>query len=471
MKKLSILLFGCLIIVSGWAQSPISPIEATPAQTQAGQLRYPYVVTPKSLGPALIPTAIKTSGYTLAAGDFVPVDCTSGNVSLVLPNAPATGTRCAAKLIAVSGSYACTITRGGTDVFNKVGGAVSMTLSLLNQAISLQYSSGIWYVVSTDLPLSGMDSRYQATSTVLGSLASPAPSSGQIAIGGTNGLYAPETLSGNVTVSATGVTTIGAGQVTASMAAAAPPYGFLGNATSGTAVPNYSGTAAGVALLTSATAANQRVAMVVDYGRTAPNQISGAGDTALVVPFGASRQAFYVSVAAGSGAYTATCTLSATNAVADTEATVRISLPASKNPTIQLLDNNSVRIGGCIGQSAAHVVTFKCYYNGSAWFVLNRYPAYDTNVMALTANLVLTTDSARVQILTPNADGWKVQLPAAGESIDEPGFRIINRSTSYNALVTDSTGNTTYETILPAGSVNQSIGTTWSWDLTYWFTN
>lgn len=113
---------------------------------------------------ALTPTAVKTTNYTAAPGDLVPVDTTSGAVTITLPTAPADKTRIAVKLVILGGSNAVTIARGGADVFNKAGGSTSLTLSLLFQAVNLQYkaSGAIWYVVADDLPLGDLDARYVA---------------------------------------------------------------------------------------------------------------------------------------------------------------------------------------------------------------------------------------------------------------------------------------------------------------------
>lgn len=107
----------------------------------------------------LTPTAIKTSAYTAAANDLVKTDASAGNVPVTLPTAPADKTRIAVKMIAVSGSNTTTIATGGSDVFNKAGGSTSVSLSLLNQAITFQYESatGIWSVISSDVPLSQLD--------------------------------------------------------------------------------------------------------------------------------------------------------------------------------------------------------------------------------------------------------------------------------------------------------------------------
>lgn len=100
---------------------------------------------------------------TVAANTIVPVDTTSNAVGLTLPTAPADGTRIVAKLVTQGGTNAVTITRGGsTDVFNKAGGLTTATLSLLNQAISLQYAAtpAIWYVTTAETPLAATDLRY-----------------------------------------------------------------------------------------------------------------------------------------------------------------------------------------------------------------------------------------------------------------------------------------------------------------------
>ena len=138
------------------------------------------VVTARgNLGAAqsLTPTAVKTSAYTASAGDFIPVDVSGGGVTITLPTAPADKSRVEVKMVNISGSNTVTITTGGTDVFNKSGGPTSGSLTLLNQALMLQYASsgGIWYVQSDDLPLSQLDSRYGLLSgaTFTGAVTAP----------------------------------------------------------------------------------------------------------------------------------------------------------------------------------------------------------------------------------------------------------------------------------------------------------
>lgn len=83
---------------------------------------------------------------------------------MTLPIAPADKSRIAIKKID-STTNVVTIQAGSGDVFNKAGGAISLTLSLQNQAMTLQYTSstGIWYVMADDLPLSQLDSRYSSS--------------------------------------------------------------------------------------------------------------------------------------------------------------------------------------------------------------------------------------------------------------------------------------------------------------------
>lgn len=114
-------------------------------------------------GSSLTPTAVKTSNYSAAANDLIPVNAASGNIVITLPTAPADKTQVAVKMIAVTaGTYTTTINTGGSDVFNKTGGGTSLSLILLNQAVILQYntSGSIWYVLSDDLSLSQLDTRF-----------------------------------------------------------------------------------------------------------------------------------------------------------------------------------------------------------------------------------------------------------------------------------------------------------------------
>src|ERR1019366_4319541 len=111
----------------------------------------------------LTPTGVKTSAYTLSAGDFVPCDTTGGNVPLTLPNAPADLAVCAAKQVILGTGNKVTVACSGSDVFNKTGGSTTATLDTLAQGQVYQYkagSPGIWYITADDLALSQLDARY-----------------------------------------------------------------------------------------------------------------------------------------------------------------------------------------------------------------------------------------------------------------------------------------------------------------------
>lgn len=107
-------------------------------------------------------TAVKTSTYSAAVGDLIPVDASGGSVIVNLPAAPADHARVGVKMIATAGSNTVTINRGGsTDVFNKAGGSTSLVISTLNQGFILQYdhATGIWYA-SDSVSLAQLDLRY-----------------------------------------------------------------------------------------------------------------------------------------------------------------------------------------------------------------------------------------------------------------------------------------------------------------------
>jgi len=112
--------------------------------------------------PVLTQATVLTASGTASANTIVPVNTTSGNVTVTLPSAPPAGTMVAVKHIIQGGSNTVTIACAGTDVLDKAGGSTSSTLTLASQGKLLQYGSGIWVNLADDLPLTQLDARYDA---------------------------------------------------------------------------------------------------------------------------------------------------------------------------------------------------------------------------------------------------------------------------------------------------------------------
>lgn len=110
-----------------------------------------------TLQMALSVTAVKTSAYTAGTNEIIPVDTTSAGVTITLPSAPPEGARVVVKKVDAT-TNTVTIARGGSSVFNVAAGSTSLSLTVQNQAVQLQYkaSTAIWYVISTDVPLSAL---------------------------------------------------------------------------------------------------------------------------------------------------------------------------------------------------------------------------------------------------------------------------------------------------------------------------
>lgn len=91
-------------------------------------------------------------------GTFVPIDVSQGFVLRQLPAAPADKAQIEFKIIAAGGG-ALTISTGGTDTFNIVGGSTQLNMSVLNQSVTLQYdaSIGVWYSIGDGLPFAQLE--------------------------------------------------------------------------------------------------------------------------------------------------------------------------------------------------------------------------------------------------------------------------------------------------------------------------
>jgi hypothetical protein len=124
---------------------------------------------PLVAGGLYVPVAVQTSAYTASPGDFVPVDTTSGGVTVTLPAAPGDGSTVAVKMVKQGGTNAVTVSAGGGDTFNVTGGSQTATLTLLNQVVFLQYEQAyaVWFVTDA-LGLSQLDARYTQTAAAPG---------------------------------------------------------------------------------------------------------------------------------------------------------------------------------------------------------------------------------------------------------------------------------------------------------------
>jgi hypothetical protein len=120
------------------------------------------------LAALLNPTAVKTGAYTALVNDRVLVDTSSAAVTITLPSAPADKSRIDVQLVAANGTNLCTIARQGTDVFDKAGGATSLTLKSFGQMVALQYeaSAGVWHVAYTgQQTLAAKRTKYNGSAT------------------------------------------------------------------------------------------------------------------------------------------------------------------------------------------------------------------------------------------------------------------------------------------------------------------
>jgi hypothetical protein len=132
------------------------------------------------LSAALVQTPVQTSAYTAKPFEFVRTDTSGGSLTVTLPLAPAANTTIGIKQVATSGSSTTTVACSGSDVLNKYGGATTMVLTLSGQGATVAYRSGVWLIVSDDLPLAQLDTRYAATAggTLTGPLTVPSINGG-----------------------------------------------------------------------------------------------------------------------------------------------------------------------------------------------------------------------------------------------------------------------------------------------------
>lgn len=110
----------------------------------------------------------KTANYMAAPGQFVLWDTTAASYVLTLPTAPADRCLIGTKIVTLGVGHTVTITCGGSDVFNKIGGSTTITVSLMDQAFQLEYHAGVWVVTGIDITISGIISALANTFDPLG---------------------------------------------------------------------------------------------------------------------------------------------------------------------------------------------------------------------------------------------------------------------------------------------------------------
>lgn len=189
MKKLLTLLFIPLLAFAAPTQpitNGVVPSGGTLTVQSGGSIvaSAGSTVTGFGSGTVLVPTAVKTTNYTAVVNDFIPVDTTSGTVTITLPTAPADKAQIGIKQVIRGGTNVVTIAAGGSDVFNRAGGPTTATLTLSSQSLIAQYkaSGAIWYLITGDTPYGSLIAN---ANTWSGAQTFTVPVA--IASGGTNG--------------------------------------------------------------------------------------------------------------------------------------------------------------------------------------------------------------------------------------------------------------------------------------------
>jgi hypothetical protein len=113
-------------------------------------------------GSALARTAVKTSAYTAQPGDLVACDPTAAAFTVTLPSAPADKALVEVKIITATAPNAVTVACGGSDVYNRTGGATTFALTMPGHSATFQYdaASHVWTITQSDTPLAQLDTRY-----------------------------------------------------------------------------------------------------------------------------------------------------------------------------------------------------------------------------------------------------------------------------------------------------------------------
>jgi hypothetical protein len=103
-------------------------------------------------------TAVKTGTYTAAPWELVRCDASAGSFTVTLPAASVAGQQVAVKLLAVSGTFAVTVARAGSDTINAAG--TTVTLTLADEALVLTSNgAGVWTIAQGRVTTASLDSR------------------------------------------------------------------------------------------------------------------------------------------------------------------------------------------------------------------------------------------------------------------------------------------------------------------------
>lgn len=94
---------------------------------------------------------IAVSGLS-TVNTFELIDCSTAAVIRSLPVGVPNNSQVGYKLELWTPGNNLTVQCTGADVINKAGGSTSVTLSVLNQAATFQYRSGVWVITSSDIP-------------------------------------------------------------------------------------------------------------------------------------------------------------------------------------------------------------------------------------------------------------------------------------------------------------------------------
>lgn len=372
---------------SAWISSSFYAPSSTPAVGSAnivgtGTSSPPaWIAVPDTgtLPSKLMPTTVKVfanSPYPAAAGDFVPVDTSGGAFAITLPTAPAAGTTIGAKAVVAGNSL--TVNCGGSDVFNVAGGSASLVLSRLFQAVTLEYSSGIWYVTSTDPAGVTSVAAADASITIGGTAAVPT-----VATGGLDAIAGAHAATGDVTLSGQKITNLhtGSAATDAVSVSQVPGIGFNTSAVA----PVTIATAAGETTVASFTfpagltapATYRMLAYgTMSIGGTAGNakgqvRVGGLAGSILCfdtsASFGISSSGAFrfeaeitLQVAGASGTY-AGCVLNSSNTSATTNGgtgagTVTADSTATQSIVLTLTFGSATTSGTCLGSTVWRVV-------------------------------------------------------------------------------------------------------------------